>query len=374
MRQRIGTLQICTMIILFQIGSTPLFELGIEAKQDSWLAMAVAASLGMGMIWVYLRLQQRAPQADLTGLYKLHFGRWAGGLLGVVQGLFFAYESMRNVRDFGELTTLTLLEQTPQWIVMLVIFGISVYTVWQGVEVFFRASILIIPFVMLSYFVLIVLLFAAEIPKLSLLRPVLEEGLQPIWGAFPNVLVFPFSQMVLFLMFWKYAASPAKAYRVTYASYAIVATFLIGINALIISVLGPEVASVSALPMLEVVELIRLANFIERLDVIVTLLLFLGLYVKMTALYMGGVLAIRSACGISYRWCAALLGILIYGTSFLEPNNVAHIWIGLELTPRVTMSYQIVLPLLMLLSGIAWVKRKAEAAGLSGPAAKPSQK
>lgn len=374
MRQRIGTLAICTMIILFEIGSTPLFELGIEARQDAWLAMTVAATIGLGMVWVFIRLQQRAPRADLVDLYKLHFGRWAGALMGVVQGLFFAYESMRNVRDFGELTTVTLLEQTPQSIVMLVIFGISLYTVWQGVEVMFRASMLILPVVMFSYMLLIVLLLSAGIPNFHLLMPVMEHGWLPIWNAFPNVLVFPFTQIVLFLMFWKYAAFPSKVYKAVFISYSVVAVFLICINALILSVLGPEIAAVTALPMLEVVELIRLANFIERLDVIVTLLLFLGLYVKMTALYMGAVLALRSAIGISYRWCTALLGILIYGTSFLEPNNTAHLWIGLKLTPRYTMVYQIVLPIVMLLIGAVWVKRKAEAAGLSGNEAKTKQK
>ena len=35
--QQIGKSQLALLIILFLVGSTPLFELGIKAKQDAWL-------------------------------------------------------------------------------------------------------------------------------------------------------------------------------------------------------------------------------------------------------------------------------------------------------------------------------------------------
>jgi spore germination protein KB len=121
--------------------------------------------------------------------------------------------------------------------------------------------------------------------------------------------------------------------------------------------LGPELSAITALPLLEVVQLIRLANFLERLDVIVTLLLFIGIYVKMTALYMASVFTLNSVTGIAYRYLVMPIGVVIYAASFLEPNNTYHIWIGLGITLKIVPLFQVVLPFLMLVVGVRkWYK------------------
>ena len=88
-------------MMLFTIGSAPMLQLGIPAAQDSWLALSAAAAVGIGVLWMYRTLQNRAPESDLALLFKLHFGKLIGGVLGVALGLAFAYESVLNVRDFG---------------------------------------------------------------------------------------------------------------------------------------------------------------------------------------------------------------------------------------------------------------------------------
>ena len=89
-------------------------------------------------------------------------------------------------------------------------------------------------------------------------------------------------------------------------------------NAMTMSVLGPELTAVSTLPLLEVVQLIRLANFIERLDVLVTLLLYIGLYVKMTLFYIASVLMISSLFKLKNGRVGLVIIILIIVMSFSE--------------------------------------------------------
>lgn len=351
--QRIGKNQLSILIILFLIGSTPLFELGIEAKQDAWIAMTLAAAAGLLLTAMYIRIQKRAPEAGLAELYMMHFGKWLGGAVGLVHMLWFAYESMRNVRDVGELTMIALLPLTPKWIVMLLILAVAAYTVSKGLEVFVRVIQLLMPVAFLSYLVIVLLLFVARLPDIGQLQPVLENGLAPVLkAAFPDLLSFPFGQMVIMLVFWKHVAEKEIIGRASYWSQAGVSLFLILMNMLTLCVLGPEVSALSALPLLEAVQLIRLANFLERLDVIVTLLLFIGLYVKMTALYMASVLTLSAVTGISYRNWVMPIGAAIYASSFLEPNNTYHIWIGLDITLKIVPLFQIVLPVLMLAVGL----------------------
>ena len=58
--------QIAMFILLFTIGSAPMLQLGIPAAQDSWLALSAAAAVGIGVLWMYRTLQNRAPESDLA--------------------------------------------------------------------------------------------------------------------------------------------------------------------------------------------------------------------------------------------------------------------------------------------------------------------
>ncbi|MFD0587893.1 GerAB/ArcD/ProY family transporter [Paenibacillus sp. GCM10027627] len=361
--QQFGKSQLAILIIVFLIGSTPLFELGITAKQDAWIAMTVAAIAGLCLTMIYVVLQKRAPSAGIADLYKFHFGRYIGGAFAVIHACWFAYEAMRNVRDVGELTSMALLNMTPQWVTMLFIMAIAVYTVNKGVEVLVRIVQLLFPVVLLSYFSIILLLFFTGLVNVHHLLPVLENGPMPVLKAvFPDLLSFPFGQMVVLLVFWSMVKEKEAIGRITFWSQVCVSIFLVFMNALILCVLGPELASITALPLLHVVQLIRLANFLERLDIIVTLLLFIGLYVKISTLYFASLYTASTVTGISQRYLIMPIGIIIYGASFLEPNNTYHIWIGLDITLKIVPLFQIVLPLLMLTVGIR-KRYKAEAGG-----------
>ncbi|MBD0379852.1 GerAB/ArcD/ProY family transporter [Paenibacillus sedimenti] len=48
----------------------------------------------------------------MIGILRICFGNVFGSILGGCFTIYFAYESMRNVRDFGEITTITLLSKT----------------------------------------------------------------------------------------------------------------------------------------------------------------------------------------------------------------------------------------------------------------------
>lgn len=161
--------------------------------------MTLAAIAGLLLIVMYVQVQKRSPNSELAELYVIHFGKWIGGFVGMLHALWFAYESMRNVRDVGELTMTALLTFTPKWIVMLLIISTAAYAVSKGVEVFVRVVQLLFPIAALSYTFIILLLFIARLPKITHLLPILEHGIGPVVkAAFPDLLSFPFGQMVIF--------------------------------------------------------------------------------------------------------------------------------------------------------------------------------
>jgi spore germination protein KB len=362
--QPIGKNQLSLLIMLFLTGGAPLFALGIQAKQDAWLAMTLAAAAGLLLTALYLRIYKRAPAAGLGELQVMHFGKWAGKASALLYVLWFGFEALRNVRDAGDLTTLALLPATPASIIMLLFLGVSAYTVNKGLAVFVRVVQLLMPVVVIGYSLVIVLLFMAKLPNWDRIQPVLEHGMAPVLqAAFLDLLALPFGQLVVMLAFWSYVGNKQKLGGTVVKAQLAASIFLIVMNALMLSVLGPELTALSALPLLEVVQLARLANVVERLDVFVTLLLFVGLYVKLTTLYFAAVLTLGSVFGVNNRSLIAPLGCIMYGMTWLAPDSGYLVWVSPNVLVKATPVFQVAIPLLMLLVGI---RKKYQQAAKNG--------
>ncbi|WP_251037324.1 GerAB/ArcD/ProY family transporter [Paenibacillus albidus] len=132
------------------------------------------------------------------------------------------------------------------------------------------------------------------------------------------------------------------------------------INQLIIFVLGPKLAVYSTLPLLETVQLIDLAEVLERMDALFTLLLFLGLGIKLALFFYGAVIGLERITGVGYKKWVLPVAILIYGASFLSPNFTRHIMIGRGVTLNYSSPFfQILLPLLLFTVMLIRKRKKA---------------
>lgn len=363
-RERVTKHQLVYMIVLFEIGSTPLFLLGIKAKQDAWLAMSLAACFGLLLVWLFLSIQQREPSHNLIGILRIYFGNALGTLFGAAYVLYFLYESMRNVRDFGELMSMTILSRTPMAVTMLIVVLIAAYGVFKGVEVVFRISEVLLPLTAASYAILILLLILSKTLHFRMLAPVMENGWIPVLAAaFPDIVSFPFGQMVIFLMFWNLRSEHPIPVKASFTAYTSVALFLIMMNAINISVLGPALAGMSTLPFLQSVQLISIANIFERLDVFVTLLIYIGLFMKMIAFYLCAVLGFSQLTGTAYRRWILPAGSIVYGASFLEPNYSFHISLGFTVSLKLFTLFQIFIPVVLLAAMMLNKKRAAPVPG-----------
>ncbi|MEW9699854.1 GerAB/ArcD/ProY family transporter [Paenibacillus sp. SI8] len=348
---QISKYQIAVMTVLFQIGSTPLFALGSQAKQDSWLTMLAAASVGLVLLFMYLFIQSRAPDHDLIGLLRICFGKLFGSFMGGCFIIYFAYESMRNLRDFGEITTVTLLSQTPQFVIMLIVILLALYAIAMGIETFCRVVEILTPIVICSYTILVILILSSKLISFDRIRPVLENGIVPVLkAAFPDIVSFPFGQMVIFLMMWHLLHDKQRVKRFSIVAYISVALFLTMMNMMDVMVLGPTLIGNSTLPFLQTVQLIQVGEVLERLDVLVTLLLFLGLFVKMTAFYWAASFALSRLMGWESKLPIFAVGTVIFITSFLEPDYTYHVWLGLKVSVKLFPIFQVLIPLMMFIA------------------------
>ncbi|WP_129730996.1 GerAB/ArcD/ProY family transporter [Ectobacillus funiculus] len=327
--ERISKHQLVAMIILFEIGSAALFEIGISAKQDAWLVMLIGMIPGFLLFMLFLAIQRLEPDKDLIQMLIQYFGSFFGRLIAFSYVCNFMYESMRNVRDFGDLTLMTFLSKTPISVVMLVMMLLASYVLFKGVEVFFRVAEFMLLGVLFFYLLLIILYFSSGIVHIDRLFPILENGIIPVLkGAFPDPILFPFGQLVLFLMYWNYLNDKDDIVKISIRAYVFVGIFLTILSILNIAILGVPYVSVSNLPLLASVRLIQIADFLERFDAFVVLLLYVGIFIKVTLWYLAAVLGLGRLLNTNYRKLILPVGGIIYGTSHLPPSWTYHIWLG----------------------------------------------
>lgn len=356
---RISELIIC--MSLFEVGSTTLFLMGAEAKQDAWLVMLIGALAGLLLLKLHLAIHHQDPELDLFMLCRRYIGKYMGTIINLLFVMYFMYEASRNLRDLGEVTVMTLLRQTPLWIIILITIMIVSNTVRYGYKTLFLFCLFLFPFFILGYAIISILIPATGLFHLENSLPVLEEGWKPIFkAAIPELISFPFGQTVLFLVFYPLAHKGRNLTKPVFFAYIVTALALTFINQLNIFVLGPKIAAESTLPLLESVQLIELADVFERMDALFTLLLFLGLIIKMSLFFNGAVIGLEKITGVGFKKWVLPLAALIYGLSFLSPTYTHHMVIGRKFVLNSWFPiFQIILPLLLFM--VIVIKKRKQA-------------
>lgn len=349
--ERISQKQLAAMIILFEIGTTPLFLLAGDAKQDAWLSVLIALICGSVILYmITLSIQKLEPDKNLIEICLAYLGKPIGLAVSWIYVLFFLYGSVRNVRETGDLLNEYLLPESPLYFVSGIILLISVYAVFSGIEVCFRLAETLLPLIMAIYFLIMTMFILVGMVNVQELAPVLGNGIKPvISAALPEVISFPFGEMVVFLMFWKHTDNKPRAFSVTMKAYWAAGFFLVLTNALVICMLGPKLAGAGGIPLLLAAGMVRLARIVERIDPLVAILLFLGVQFKQTLFYLAGVMALAAIFKTSYKKMILPAGIAIYVPAMMFRSLMQHINVGFKWNVKYDYPvYEVVIPLILL--------------------------
>ncbi|MGG6312730.1 GerAB/ArcD/ProY family transporter [Paenibacillus macerans] len=369
--EKISAGQLAAIVILFQIGSSSLFLLASEAKHDAWISVGIAMLLGMAMLLlVTMPIQAKAPHSDLIEILNRYFGKYLGFAVGLAFIGYFIYKSVRNVREFGDLVILYMLPGTPLDVVMIVLLLVGAYAIYHGIEVFFRVGQLVLPWLLLIYILLFSLLFVSGLVDFKRLLPLLERGWMPVWNAaIPEVISFPFGEMVVFLMFWKHVTRFSDFKKFTLLPYAFSGMFIVITNMLILTVLG-DLSGAYVVPFMFGTSLIQIGGFLERMDPFVSLLLFGGVFFKQTTYYLAAVLAAAQLFKINRRFVVVPVGAAIFVGAKLFKSYMEQIRLGFEHNLKFHFPvFQIILPVILLLVMLVnrWLKRKRDRRVLEPP-------
>lgn len=347
-KEQINARQLFILVLFFELGSALVVGLGGGAKQDAWLAVLVAMIGGIILFLIYHRLYQYYPDIPLTEYLELILGKILGRFIALLYILYFLYISSRVLRDFGEFLGAIAYMETPTLFINTLMIVTIAYAVYKGFEVIARTGEL---FFVLLYLLAIsgfILISVAGLIDVKNVKPILEQGWKPVFReVFTSTLYFPFGEMVVFLMLLPHLNKPKKAKRTV-----IFAMLLSGINLAItmavnVAVLGPDTFDRSTFPLLATIQKIRVANFLERLDVFFMITLVLGGYFKISLFFYSALIGTARLFHIEdYRKLIYPLGLVTLLLSLtIASNYTEHIKEGVEIvTVYLHLPLQVIVP------------------------------
>lgn len=325
---RLSKHQLFSLMFIFEVGSTTLFALGIEAKQDAWIVILLALLIGIIFIWIYTELQNAFPDKNYVEIATTILGNKLGVPYVFLNIFGYLWHCARNLREFGELIIITALPEVKLWIINSIFVLVSLYALMKGVEVLARASEVVIPIMVVFIIGLYILVYLSRDIEPSNLAPVLGDGIGPIIKTLPEVVVFPFGEMFVFLMYWNYAGEK-RIVRSTAIKAIILSGILLCLTVMMdISVLGAKYTSLATIPLLETVRVVNIGNIITNIDSIAIIIIFLGGFFKMSIYLNAIVSAFTTLFKVNnYKLVlVSITAILLWFSLIFEPSYAYHKW------------------------------------------------
>jgi spore germination protein KB len=351
-RAKIDARQLFVLIILFEHGSATVIPLGVGAKQDVWLAILLGLTFGLLLLFVYYRLYRYYPDTPLTAYVQDITGPWVGKVLALIYIVYFLYIASRVLRDFGELLLTFAYPETPLFILNAIMMLTVMYGVYKGIEVVARTGELFLTLLYLLAVSGFILVISAGLVDIHRLQPMLEDGWQRVFKVvFSETLYVPFGEMIVFTMLFPYMNNPEKMKQAAIAGMVLSGLNLAIIMTINVAVLGADVVARSAFPLLDTIRRIRIANFLERLDVFFMLALIIGGFFKVSVFFYAAVTGTANLFRIqNHQRLVYPLGLLVLLLSIAIASNFPeHIKEGLEIvTIYMHVPLQIIIPLCLL--------------------------
>lgn len=351
---KINALQMFCLIVLFVLGTALVVSYGSEAKRDAWLAILLCGPVGGSLIFmIYSCLHRLYPNLSFVLYAQQIVGKWIGWLLGVVFIIYFLHEAARDLRDYGDLLTVSMFTETPLFMVHVMMILTLIYVLYLGIEVLGRlAEISVVIILGLGITATISVLLSGKV-DINQLFPILEHGLKGMLSqSFPSLFVIPWGEMSAFTLILPHLNNPRSVMRTGLSAIlfsVVVLSFTILLN---ISVLGVDVFTRSNFALLETIRRVSLMEFIERLDPIVLLTLIIGDFFKVGIFFYATVIGASDLFKVkNHKTLILPVGIIILLASLTVAGNFAeHIKIGGGLLPFYAhIPISVIIPLLLLI-------------------------
>lgn len=349
-KERISDKQGICLVTLFILGTTLLIGSGSEAKSDAWISVILAVAFAIPAMLIYSRLLFLFPEKDLYDILYMVFGKVFGRVLIIIYIWFSFHLSVLVLRNFSEFTNVVVFPDTPvllpsAFFMMLCVFGVK-----AGIEVLGRCAEL---FIVVDIIIISITVFILSTTMdINNLLPILYDGIKPVVKSAFSTLTFPFAETVLFTMAFSSFNTKKSPFKI-YLKGLMLGSIIIFITTLRnILILGPDTVARNYFPAYISVSVIRIGDFIERVEATVIIVLLVNVFIKLSIDILVVSKGIAKLFSLDdYRFIVTPVSLLILTFSFFIYENTMEMeeW-AFKVWPYYSFPFEVILPAFILIA------------------------
>lgn len=343
-KEIISQKQAIVLMITFIIGSNTILVMGGKSKQDIWIAVIFAIAAACVLVAVYARIAKLFPEKHLFEILDILFGKVFGRIIVLFFAWYLFHIGAAIVKNISEFIRIISLDSTPVCIISLMTGIVIAYAVRSGLEVMGRLISIIFPIWITGTLVLAILSIGQY--DINRLKPVLYEGLEPVISDAFRLFALPFAETVVFLCFAGSFQRKSSPYKIYYYSLLVGGFYLATVVARTVMMIGADNLSMFMYPLYVTARLIRVGNFLEKIELISAVLIISCTFTKATVYLFSFTKGVAYLFNIrDYHRIAAPSVFLasIYSMPLYESAIEMIKW-AQDIFPYYSIPFQIILP------------------------------
>ncbi|HEX2927122.1 MAG TPA: endospore germination permease [Ruminiclostridium sp.] len=369
-KEVISTKQAIFTFILFNIGSFIIFGSGSDVKQDVWISILLGLIMSLPMLFIYSRILMLYPGKDLYDIILYVFGKILGRFICLVFLWYSFHLGTLVIRNFSGFVNVVSFPETPPFIFIILITLLAIWIVKAGIEVLGRWSAFIFP-ITISIITLTIMLSMSNAHFLNL-KPLLYNGLKPVFKTAFSIYSFPFAESVILTMVFNTVKEHKKIFKVFLVGNSI-GCLTMTVSALRnILVLGPELTTNFFFPSYIAVRTVNIGDFVQRFEIVVAIVFIFGGFIKISVCLLAATKGLAKLFSVSdYRQLTVPVGFLMVNfANIIYESDMEMFYWATKIYQFYAIPFQLVFPVIILIA--AKIKQKAEE-GKQGQEPQPAQ-
>ncbi|WP_082744144.1 GerAB/ArcD/ProY family transporter [Alicyclobacillus mali (ex Roth et al. 2021)] len=324
-KELISRYQLILLLIWLTMGTGVLVIPSVITEftvTDAWMAVPslfVGGLLSAGIARVHVK---KFPNSRATGGFLAMAGPVIGGvfIIWYISVVFLVGTVV--AREFTLFVTVASLPYTSETAVAVIGCASVVYIAYVGIESFARANEFVVPLAVVVLPLLILL--PLTLCDVHQFYPVFSSGWLPVWKA-SIVSIFVYGlEFSLAIQFVPNLRSPEKLPIDIVIAASISTVLILIVVILTVGVFGYTVRYLQY-PVLELIRVVRIGRFIERLDTIYGIAVLMTIISKLTVIHLAMCTGIQDLCKTrDYRWAVLPTGTAMFVGGLYFYRNVAQ--------------------------------------------------
>ncbi|MBT2697840.1 endospore germination permease [Bacillus sp. ISL-40] len=359
-KEKISAIQLFYLMAGYVLGTAMILGLGADTKQDAWIYILIGMISSLLLMVVYTQLSTYYSGDTLVQMLPKIIGKFLSYPVILLYIAHFTYSAARGCRELGDLIVSTILTETPILVVIGSFMVLMIYCLLGGVETLGRMAEIVFPIYIFALILIWILLLSVDPFDVKNLTPILGNGVTPLLKkAVPKAINFPFGEIIVIMMFFPFLSNKQNIRKIGLSSLVIGGILLTVNSIMMLSTLGPEIYNKDLFTLLAATQMVSVADFLERFDALVILMMVAGVFFKVGGFTFGASIAISQLFELKQtRSVLIALGLIITPLSLISsPNYVEHLDFGFKFyVPYFQTLLQIIVPILLLF--IAMIRKK----------------